>query len=758
MIAFDPETTTEQLHAAIGAMDDHEVEQVLYDWSVFARPGQVWPAGEWRTWLIIGGRGSGKTRPGAEAVRQVAEDPNAVIALIGPTAADVRQVMIEGESGLLNITPPDERPVYKPSIRELRWPSGALGYTYSAEEPERLRGPQHSFAWCLVGDTRVRMADGSERELRDIRVGEFVQTRAGARCVIGHARTRVNSEVWEVRCADGRGIIGTSDHPVWVESRGFIPIAQLRAGMNLCVNSASSGTGMSGIATATDTTHGKSDCIGRSGKRRMGGFQAVSTSTMSMATRQTIASRIWSSCHTASIAVSTFMRKFHRRRTRAGSGHRSLRWHGDGRRIFGANFGALSAARPFGAGRFTRRNTVPRSVSRWRDPVSLSARIAYARDVALRIARDGAFSSIVQRSATRERSRIAHPSVRSDVSYARSVALNLPALAATRDSAIVNALSLSTARIVSVGKLAATADVYDIAIQGDREFFANGILVHNCDEIATYPDLKGLWDLMIPGLRLGMDPRRICTTTPKSLPFLKELMNRPDSVVSRMCTRDNRANLPPSLLEELERIYAGTRIGRQELEGELLEEAEGALWRRAQIDKLRVAAAPALTRVVVALDPSVTNGPESDECGIVAAGLGVDGDGYVLVDRSRKAPPDKWAECGVCTFDELEADKIVAEVNNGGDLVELTLRTVRRSIPYEKLHASRGKITRAEPVAALYEQGKVHHVGGAFAALEDEMCNYVAGVTKSPNRMDALVWAITFLMLKPARVGRALSL
>lgn len=427
MIDLAPGATNADLRAAVAALDDPAVEQLLYDWRMWARPEQVWPAGGWLTWLIIGGRGSGKTRPGAEAVREVARDPHAVIALIGPTAADARQVMIQGESGLLAISPPDERPIYKPSIRELRWPNGARGYTYSAEETERLRGPQHSFAWL--------------------------------------------------------------------------------------------------------------------------------------------------------------------------------------------------------------------------------------------------------------------------------------------------------------------------------------------DEISTYPDLKGLWDLMIPGLRLGQNPRRICTTTPKPMTFLKQLMNRPDTVVSRMRTADNRANLPQSLLDELERIYGGTRIGRQELEGELLEEAEGALWRGAQIEALRVrpSEVPEMVRVVVALDPSVTSGPESDECGIVAAGLGVDGHAYIRRDASARLAPDKWAERGVAVFDDLDADKIIGEANNGGDLIELTIRTVRRTIPYEKVHASRGKITRAEPVAALYEQGKVHHVGG-FKELETEMTNYVPGVTKSPNRMDALVWAVSYLMLKPARQGRALSL
>jgi phage terminase large subunit-like protein len=423
---FPPDMTVEDIRSAVAGMSVEECEQTLYDWrGIWARSSQVLPAGDWRTWLIMGGRGSGKTRPGAEAVREiVGRDPQAVIALIGPTAADVRKVMIEGESGLLSVFPPHQRPVYKPSIREVRFHNGALGLTYSAEEPERLRGPQHSFAWL--------------------------------------------------------------------------------------------------------------------------------------------------------------------------------------------------------------------------------------------------------------------------------------------------------------------------------------------DEIAAYPELKELWDLMVPGLRLGRDPRRIATTTPKPLRFLHTLIADPWTRTSRMSTWENRLNLPDSTLDELTRVYAGTRIGRQELEGELLDEAEGALWNRARIENLRVDKAPELVRIVIAIDPATTSGADADECGIVAAGVGVDGHGYVLADRTCRLPPDQWADRAVSLFDLLNADRIVAEVNNGGDLVESVIRTVRASIPYTKVHASKGKIARAEPIAALYEQSKVHHVGAKFAELEDEMVNFVPGMTKSPNRADALVWALTNLMLKPAREGRAI--
>jgi phage terminase large subunit-like protein len=425
MIALPLDITVEEARAVALSLTEDDARQLWYDWPSWARGEQTMPQGDaWRTWLLLGGRGSGKTRPCAEAVRVWARDPNAVIALIGPTSADVRQVMIEGESGILNVCPPEERPRWQPSVRRLVFPSGASAFTYSAEEPERLRGPQHSHCWC--------------------------------------------------------------------------------------------------------------------------------------------------------------------------------------------------------------------------------------------------------------------------------------------------------------------------------------------DEIAAYPDPKAVWDLLLPGLRLGRNPQRIVSTTPKPLKFLHDLIADPGTVVGRMKTWDNRANLPPAYIDELKRIYGGTRIGRQELEGELLDEAEGALWKRSRIDDLRVRTAPELTRIVVAIDPAVTSGPDSDECGIIAAGIGTDGEGYVLADKTSRLPPDGWAHRAVSLFDQVEADRIIAEVNNGGDLVESVIRTVRRNIPYEKISASRGKVVRAEPVAALYEQGRVHHCG-AFPELEDEMVNFVPGaLSKSPNRADALVWAITWLMLKSRGQGRAL--
>lgn len=383
-------------------------------WRDIARPDQIAPSGDWRVWLIQAGRGWGKTRTGAEWVReQVERHGKKRIALIGPTAADCRDVMVEGESGILSIC--HNRPLYEPSKRRITWPNGAIATTYSADEPERLRGPQHDAAWA--------------------------------------------------------------------------------------------------------------------------------------------------------------------------------------------------------------------------------------------------------------------------------------------------------------------------------------------DEPGAWKYATEAWDMLTFGLRLGEDPRVVATTTPRPIQLIRDLLKSPTTHLTRGSTRDNEANLAPQFMEQIVGKYAGTRLGRQELEGELLDDVPGALWQRKQIDDLRVTIRPELVRIVIPIDPAMTSGENADETGIVPVGLGVDGHGYVLSDLSCRMTPDGWARRAVQAYNELQADRIIAEVNNGGELVENVIRTVDPLVSYKAVHASRGKRVRAEPVAALYEQGKVHHVG-TFTELEDQQCNFTPdGYDGSPDRVDSLVWGLTELML-----------
>lgn len=266
------------------------------------------------------------------------------------------------------------------------------------------------------------------------------------------------------------------------------------------------------------------------------------------------------------------------------------------------------------------------------------------------------------------------------------------------------------------------------------------------DELAAmrYPDI---WAQYLFGLRLGTNPQTIVTTTPKPKQLIRELSNRNDGtvVISRGSTFDNANNLAPSALAELMARYEGTRIGRQELYGEILEDVEGALWTMNLIEANRVAVMPDVVRRIVAVDPAVTNNSDSDETGIIVASRDRQGHGYVEADYSMRGRPDAWARRVVKAYDEHECDAIVIEVNQGGDLVAQVLRTIRDTLPIREVRASKGKKLRAEPISALYEQGRVHHVKG-LDTLEEQMTTWTPDDAKSPDRIDALVWALTDLM------------
>jgi predicted phage terminase large subunit-like protein len=274
-----------------------------------------------------------------------------------------------------------------------------------------------------------------------------------------------------------------------------------------------------------------------------------------------------------------------------------------------------------------------------------------------------------------------------------------------------------------------------------------------------YPDA---WDQAMLGLRLGVHPRWVATTTPSRTALIRKLLAIPGVHLTRGSTYDNRANLAEMFFQQIARQYEGTTLGRQELYAEMLDDVPGALWTRATIENNRRLVKPdemkafvqSLKRIVVGVDPAATSNEDSNDTGIIVAGVAANGHGFVLEDRTVKASPDGWGRRAVRAFDDYKANAIVPETNQGGEMVSAVLRTAAASegiyISIKPVHASRGKRTRAEPIAALYEQGKIHHVG-AFSALEDEMCSWLPG-EDSPDRMDALVWALTDLMLDAPRV------
>lgn len=279
------------------------------------------------------------------------------------------------------------------------------------------------------------------------------------------------------------------------------------------------------------------------------------------------------------------------------------------------------------------------------------------------------------------------------------------------------------------------------------------------DELAKWKRAKETWDMLQFALRLGECPRQCVTTTPRNVAILKKILQSDSTVTTHAPTEANRANLAASFLEEVRTRYAGTRLGRQELDGVLLADAEGALWTSAMIENCRVGTVPALDRVVVAVDPAAGSGAASDECGIVVAGVRTQGAvqnwrAYVLADCTVAASsPGAWAKAAIAAMEQFDAERLIAEVNQGGQMVEEVIRQVDPLVPYRGVHATRGKVARAEPVAALYEQGRVFHVKAGLDALEDQMYLMTARGFEgkgSPDRVDALVWALHELIVEPA--------
>ncbi|MBM4438691.1 MAG: DNA-packaging protein, partial [Actinobacteria bacterium] len=243
------------------------------------------------------------------------------------------------------------------------------------------------------------------------------------------------------------------------------------------------------------------------------------------------------------------------------------------------------------------------------------------------------------------------------------------------------------------------------------------------EEIATWKYPIETWDNLMLGWRLGDRPRGLITSTPRPVALVRRLLKDPNVYVTRGSSHANRANLSEAYYRTVIAPYEGTRLGRQEVHGELLDDVPGALWTRALIERARIAATPRqLVRVAVAIDPAASHGESAHETGIVAGAVDAAGHGYLLDDLSLRGTPDEWASAALAAYHRLKADVIVAEANNGGDMVEDVIRTRDRNANVRKVHASRGKLARAEPVSALYEQGRIHHVGAHFETLEDDLC------------------------------------
>lgn len=723
------------MKAALASLTDDECEALIHDWRFLARDEQIAPDGDWLTWLILAGRGFGKTRTGAEWAREQVKAGVMRLHLIAPTAADARDTMVEGESGLLSVCwsgdktdagEPLGRPSYEPSKRRLTWANGAIATLFSAEEPERLRGPQCGAMWCdelcLVAGTMIATPDGAKR-IETIRCGDLVMTRQGPRKVVNSGFTGVHP-TYRLAAGNGLHITGTRHHPVFIEGKGFLPLGNIAVGDMVTTWRPSSNTTAGGgigtapaiSATAKATCFTATNMSAKSGRSRTGSTFTTSTAirgTMSLATLSHVLGRtICASIHRAGPPLSRLM-----------SAAQRLLLSGPSASLagVGASTAAMSSS-PWGS--------EPRRAASWNAFALGSARPTSASGT-------GNGRSHRQRSA-RNPSRIS----------ARSVPVSFAGRSSERPTREQNVAlgNVGTSIVLSVEPTGRVESVYNIEVEGEHEYFANGILTHNC----AWAHGRETWDMAMFGLRLGDRPRTCITTTPKPLKLLREIMADKRTVVTRGSTFANAANLAPTFLQAIRDKYEGTRLGRQELEAELLEEAEGALWTRSQVEACHVKQPPEMLRVVVAIDPAVTETEESAETGIVVAGLGMDRRGYVLADVSGRRSPAAWTAKAIEMFDRFKADRIVAEGNQGGNLVTHAIHTARSNAPVKIVNARVGKRARAEPVAALYEQGKVSHCA-AMPDLEDQMVNWepLSGLP-SPDRLDALVWALTELMVMPA--------
>ena len=313
------------------------------------------------------------------------------------------------------------------------------------------------------------------------------------------------------------------------------------------------------------------------------------------------------------------------------------------------------------------------------------------------------------------------------------------------------ASSLSEIRLFNGSKIVGFAAVNPERLRGPQFHRAW------CDEVASwqYPEA---FDQLMFGLRLGDNPQAVITTTPKPIPLIKQLLSREDVFVTRGSTFENEENLAESALEMMRERYEGTTLGRQELYAEVVEDVDGALWSPSLIDNARLSpdTEKELTNIIVAIDPAVTSNENSDETGIIVVGKDQRNHFYVLEDSSGKWTADEWARKAINLFYDWDADRIVAETNNGGDLVERLLRNFDVNIPYRSVQATRGKLVRAEPIASLYEQRRVHHLG-VFSELESQMCTYTGQLRPSPDRLDALVWGLTELSKSKGQINWRIS-
>ena len=710
-----PEVHDQAMTEFLSAYSAHERANVLpFAWeSLWARPDQREPSGDWDLWMIRAGRGYGKTRIGAETTRKRVRSGRAGhVTIIGTTAADARDVMIEGPlSGLLAVHPPEFRPLYEPSKRLLTWPNGAVGHVRSAEDPDSIRGLQSDWVWgdepaCLTGDSMVLTEHGWQR-IDSITAGQRVHTRLGLRRVMWAGPTRPDARLVAVHTTCGV-LRCTPDHLIatdtgWVRADAVTPGVRLASWRNTSLSArlpGSNGAAPAGIAIGTAITKIEQGCCSTGtctpdcGRSMTTTMCTTSTGTKPTTNRRT--SPESNTVNTPDCTASPLI-------TPSGSDNEN-------------QASPLNEHEPCG-----------RTATRHSGCATTAETVTH---------RSGNEHGSVHRPA--------------------------------RHAPIV----------LAVESLSTREQTYDLSVEVDHEFIADGIVVHNS---WRHPEA---WDMAMLGNRLG-NPAAILTGTPRPLQWLRDLEARPTTKVTTGSTYDNLANLAPAFIRLIIERYEGTRLGRQELRAQYLDDVEGALWRMATIEATRfprwsvtdpwkalIELVTPASRLALGLGPwapdkherrrwetwvSVDPPAETAECGIVVgmaperARYGYD-HAVILDDMSLAGPPEDWGPQVVEAFRKHDAKGVIVEANQGGDMVRSTVHAVDPSVPVEKIRAKESKSDRAEPVSALYARGWVHHVGH-FAALETQQTTWVADESPSPDRLDALVHLVTKLLKPPTSGG-----
>lgn len=762
-----------------------DLEELQWDWSFWRRGNQTPPSDFW-IWILSGGRGMGKTVSMVEWIREKALSmPGSRGALVARTAADVRDVIIQGESGLMARCPPTERPVWEPSKRLITFPNGSQALAFSSEEPSQLRGPQHHWAACVDSHSMVITPDGP-KEIREITVGEYVLGSAGFTRVLASQATGIKP-VMTVHAGDAT-LRATEDHRVWTP-RGWVECAALNDTDSVSVwrtqaqkvhhPRGSDGTVASGTEMAKTSITGTATencCI-----ESYGPLQTV-LSQRDM--RFTIATMIGPTTDLRTLSAATYPIIGHTTQP-SEQIPRGLTRRNDLSRVSAQSRCGTSVANP----------QTPWSVSSVaqsfkvtpcvRSTAAPSAETEHIRFVLRRElshqSSDGSRShvDIVEKSSSQRSTVQSSARIRarreqdgsSDLHTLRRSATGVIPLSRQSDQTQFTARgNAETQPVRSVHASRSTPIlVWDLTTES-HDYYANDILVHNCDELASWRwvvDDSGLnaWDHVRIGTRLGEKPQIVVATTPKRAPGFKQLLaeaeTNPRIIVTHGSTRENVGNLSREYIDTIYGLYDGTALAAQELDGQLLGDVEGALWSSDDIDRNRVLSLPphvlANSVAVIGVDPSVSETPR-DLCGIVVV-VGTrepklrDRHVYILEDRSILGPPSVWATEVAKAAQEYGA-LIIAERNQGGGLIEGAITQVDPRLQIRTIHARMGKALRAEPVVLASQQGRVHIVGEQ-SELTDELTSWQPELSKkSPDRLDAMVYGcLAFLTAEGEKLG-----